>query len=83
MQKFKEFNVIFISDTSEVLEGLGIETEKEYYTGPGTIDLNQVEAFWTCERMHEGKTTVNCQLKSAEIFSLAIPYEDFKKLFND
>lgn len=83
VKRFYEFNIVFVKTQNEVLEGLGIDSELEYFTDKGTIDLNEIEAYWRCERKHEGKETINCQTKSNSLFTLAITYEAFKALLND
>lgn len=80
MQTFVEFEVIFIKSENETLVGLGIETEKEYFTDKGVIDISRVEAYWKCDRVHNEMETINVQLQSGEIFTLAFPFDKFSKL---
>lgn len=82
-QKLVELRVVYVTKKTSVLEDMGIETQKEYFTRSGVIDLNRVEAFWPEDQIVIGQiTAISVQFQSGQIMTICIPYERFKLLIH-
>lgn len=80
MQRFTEFDILFVHKQDEVLESLGLDNKGEDYIDKGSFDLNEVESFMPCSDKFKDKDMTRAQLKSGDLFSVVMPYDEFKQL---
>ena len=80
MQRFHEFNVLYVKFKDKALADLGIDKSDVDYLDTGSIDLNEVESFSKCYELHEGTQLIKIQLKSGAEWTIQCKYEAFKEI---
>lgn len=73
----REFEILFTEENK--LEGLGIESEPEYYTDKGVIDTARIESFYPLVKKYNGRNTMNIILYSGDVFTIIMSYSEFKR----
>lgn len=82
MANFKEFDILFVHKQDEVLESLGLENKGDDYIDKGSFDLDEVESFMRCSDKFKDEEMTRIQLKSGDVFSVVLSYNQFKTIFN-
>lgn len=84
MRLFKEFNIIYAGDDS--LAELGIKSSSDSFCiDKATIDINAIQSYHKSKRegSDEDFTDVTVTMDNGEIYTVVMPYDNFKKFMEE